>query len=88
MIRAAAAVVTRDVCDAGRPAVSAEAIDQLAGGAHVLAAAAWLQHGSPDLAAAAALTALGCHPRTVRGEDACLTYAQLATLAYHRQGCK
>ncbi len=74
------------VCGAGRPAVSAEAIDQLAAGGHVLAAAAWLQHGSPDLAAAAALTALGCHPRTARGEDACLAYAQLATLAFQRRG--
>ena len=73
---------------AGRPVVSAEAVDQLTAGGHVLAAAAWLQHGSPDLAAASALTALGCHQRTTRGEDACLAYAQLATLAFQRQGYK
>ena len=68
--------------------MSAEAVDELAAGGHVLAAAAWLQHGSPDLAMAAALTALSCHPRTARGEDACLAYAQLATLAFQRQGYK
>ena len=61
-------------------------VDQLMVGGHLLAGAAWAQHGAPDLAVAAALTALTCCRDAARAEDRCLAYAQLATFAFRRQG--
>lgn len=61
-------------------------VKQLAVAGHLLAAAAWNQHGSPDLALAAALTALSGFRGAARAEDQCLAYAQLATFAFQRRG--
>jgi hypothetical protein len=70
----------------GRPAASCVGVEQLTMGGHLLAAAAWDQHGSPDLALAAALTALSGFRGAARAEDQCLAYAQLASFAFQRRG--
>ncbi|KAK9821856.1 hypothetical protein WJX74_005846 [Apatococcus lobatus] len=65
---------------------SAEAVAQLAGSAHLLRGAAWLQNGSRSMAVAAASTYLRCYRHIGPSEDVCLAYAQLATHALAQHG--
>ena len=67
---------------------SAEAVEKLAGSAHLLQAAAWKLAGNRSLSQASALTHLACYSESASSEDRALAYAQLAHVALSKKGYK
>ena len=75
------------ICFSGGSA-SADAVEKLAGSAHLLQAAAWKLAGNRSLSQASALTHLACYSETASSEDRALAYAQLAHVAMSKKGYK
>lgn len=71
---------------AGRQASSAAEVEHLAGGAHLLQAAAWELRGSRHLSQAHALACLDAHRGTARAPEQCTALAQLATSVAAQHG--
>lgn len=67
---------------------SADAVEKLAGSAHLLQAAAWKLAGNRSLSQASALTHLACYSESASSEDRALAYAQLAHVALSKKGYK
>ncbi|KAL3146194.1 hypothetical protein ABBQ32_002900 [Trebouxia sp. C0010 RCD-2024] len=65
---------------------SADAVEKLAGSAHLLQAASWKLAGNRSLTQASALTHLACYSESASSEDRALAYAQLAHVAMSKKG--